>query len=521
MERWTWRAWRSLVLSCACVASTASAGTLTAIEYYNAALDHYFITSIAVEITALDAGAFAGWQRTGGHFGVLDPASTVAGASPVCRLYGLPSAGLDTHFYSASPAECNDVLTQFAGAWEEETPDAFGIFLPDVLSGQCPANGVPVYRAWNGRTDSNHRFTTDVATMQAMLAKGYIAEGYGPGLPVAMCAPPEDSTTPGTVPVCVATASNAMPYVGSTIALSATCSNGATSYAWTGCTSATADCTASASVPGAIAYAVVATNAFGQSAATSVPVTWQAVPAPPKCAIVRTSQTDPPLIGDPVVLDAHCDSTVTSYAWTGCASTTSECTAQETTAGAFTYTVVATNGGGASAPATETVHWATSIGTSPGLCGQFPSYLFSDLGVASARLESLAIAPPQPGFAWNGAWTIRFVVPSTMDPARLGRFLTAESGASPPTVRDVTISRNPCDFRAIDASGVNGPYARASGVATNSGFTIDPAKAGYPVLTPGQTYFVNLRNFDPATNAISCPSSPGRCEAYLDASLPR
>ena len=49
---------------------------------------------------------------------------------------------------------------------------------------------IPIYRAWNNRIDSNHRYTTDAAVQQAMIAKGYIAEGYGPGaMPVAMCSP--------------------------------------------------------------------------------------------------------------------------------------------------------------------------------------------------------------------------------------------------------------------------------------------------------------------------------------------
>jgi hypothetical protein len=43
-----------------------------------------------------------------------------------------------------------------------------------------------VYRLWNHRADSNHRYTADAATRAAMLARGYAPEGYGP-LGVAMC----------------------------------------------------------------------------------------------------------------------------------------------------------------------------------------------------------------------------------------------------------------------------------------------------------------------------------------------
>ena len=47
------------------VALSSRAATLEAIEYYNASLDHYFVTSFANEIADLDGGVFAGWQRTG------------------------------------------------------------------------------------------------------------------------------------------------------------------------------------------------------------------------------------------------------------------------------------------------------------------------------------------------------------------------------------------------------------------------------------------------------------------------
>jgi hypothetical protein len=57
--------------------------TSTAVEFRHAAFDHYFVTADADEITKLDAGAFAGWSRTGSAFTV---ATRAAGAlSPVCR----------------------------------------------------------------------------------------------------------------------------------------------------------------------------------------------------------------------------------------------------------------------------------------------------------------------------------------------------------------------------------------------------------------------------------------------------
>ena len=164
----------------------------TVVEYYHPALDHYFITPLANEIDALDSGRIAGWGRTGLVFDAFaSPASAGGNAvSPVCRFYIPPVHG-DSHFLSASPAECATVRAKiptdpdFSG-YMEETSAEFYIALPDISTGACPAGTGPVYRLWNQRADSNHRYTADRATRDAMVARGYAAEGYGP-LGVAMC----------------------------------------------------------------------------------------------------------------------------------------------------------------------------------------------------------------------------------------------------------------------------------------------------------------------------------------------
>ena len=147
----------------------------------------------------------------------------------------------------------------------------------------------------------------------------------------------------------------------------------------------------------------------------------------------------------------------------------------------------------------------------------FPSYLYSDLGSQSGRVESAALIT-SPGFAWNGAWAVRFVVPATIG-TRLGNVSGGEF-AGEPTVRDATLSRTPCDFRPTDPTGVNGPFARSSGISINNQFAAQPTSGGYPVLQPGATYYYNVRNWQPATSTISCPASPGRCDAFVSARLP-
>lgn len=158
-----------------------------AVEYYHPALDHYFLTANADEIAALDGGHFAGWQRTGMSFNVIDPAADTSGASAVCRYYGLPAYGLDTHFYSAFPTECADVGQRSPGQWLLESNNAFRVHMPDMATGACPAGTQPLYRTWNRRADSNHRYTIDARVQTAMMGHGSVAEGFGDP-PVAMCA---------------------------------------------------------------------------------------------------------------------------------------------------------------------------------------------------------------------------------------------------------------------------------------------------------------------------------------------
>ena len=157
--------------------------TVDVIEFYHAALDHYFMSSLAADIDALDSGHFPGWMRTGRTFKAFPQPAT--DTSPVCRFY-LPSP-LDSHFYSASPAECSAVAIAYP-SFILEAPDVFHIFLPDTATGACPPATVPVFRLYNNRADVNHRYTTDPQIKAQMLAKGYIAEGYGP-IATIMCAP--------------------------------------------------------------------------------------------------------------------------------------------------------------------------------------------------------------------------------------------------------------------------------------------------------------------------------------------
>jgi hypothetical protein len=176
----------------------AQAKVVDVVEFYNAAQDHYFITSLPEEIAKLDSGST--WKRTGQHFQAHD--TQVNGTNPVCRYYMPPGYG-DSHFFSASPAECARVRNLYPH-FIRESDAAMHIAVPSASSGECKTDHQPVYRVWNRRADSNHRYTTDSATRDAMIAQGWQSEGYGPN-GVAMCAPlslAEDAVTASLPPPC-------------------------------------------------------------------------------------------------------------------------------------------------------------------------------------------------------------------------------------------------------------------------------------------------------------------------------
>lgn len=145
------------------------------------------MTASPQEIQDLDQGRHRGWSRTGQAFLAHAPGSSIGSSQPVCRFYGLPSAGLDSHFYSAHRQECDEVAVRFPHAWQIEATNVFEAPLPLDTTARCQPDTVPVYRLWNQRIDSNHRYTINLAARDAMISKGFLAEGIAPD-GVVMCA---------------------------------------------------------------------------------------------------------------------------------------------------------------------------------------------------------------------------------------------------------------------------------------------------------------------------------------------
>ena len=158
-------------------------GGVPVIEHYNASLDRYFITSLPEEQANLDNGRTpTSWTRTGYWFKTF--LSAPPGTSPVCRFCIPPGLG-DSHFFGRGIDECS-ATGQHHPTFVLEDPAFMHVYLP--IAGVCPAGTTPVYRAFDGRPDANHRYMTDRAIRDQMVGRGWIAEGDGPDL-VVMCSP--------------------------------------------------------------------------------------------------------------------------------------------------------------------------------------------------------------------------------------------------------------------------------------------------------------------------------------------
>jgi len=157
------------------------AQSVTVVEYYNEPLDHYFITHVAAEQANLDAGNTpTRWTRTGSTFKAY--LTEQAGGSPVCRYYIPPGKG-DSHFFGRGTVEC----TATGAANPTFTLEAHEfMFLSLPVSGVCPPATTAIYRVFSNRPDANHRYMTDRAIRDQMVARGWLAEGDGPDL-VVMC----------------------------------------------------------------------------------------------------------------------------------------------------------------------------------------------------------------------------------------------------------------------------------------------------------------------------------------------
>jgi YVTN family beta-propeller protein len=164
------------------------AQTAIATEFYEAVFDHYFHTADEVETRLLEDGIFHDdWHRTF-HFWRVWTA-TGPGRLPVCRFFTTAFGAKSSHFYTPYAAECASLQADPAHVWQLESVAVYYMGVPDI-TGSCAAGTVPLYRVYNqGMGGSpNHRYTSERAVRDAMVALGWTAEGNGPDI-VFACIP--------------------------------------------------------------------------------------------------------------------------------------------------------------------------------------------------------------------------------------------------------------------------------------------------------------------------------------------
>lgn len=162
-------------------------------EFYNPALDYYFMSSRASDIALLDNSA--AWRRTEKYFNVN--IAQEPGTLGINRYYFDQVAvnkSRGSHFYTLVQSE-KDALTS-VNPGNTQTPrlpynegvDSYA-FAPLIegVGGSCAAGQTPVYRLFRGPTrfpdNANHRFTTDPVLYNSFVALGWDGEG------VKFCAP--------------------------------------------------------------------------------------------------------------------------------------------------------------------------------------------------------------------------------------------------------------------------------------------------------------------------------------------
>ena len=238
---------------------------------------------------------------------------------------------------------------------------------------------------------------------------------------------------------------------------------------------------------------------------------------PPACSISASNGS--PTVGQQVTLTASCNGAPTAYVWTNCSSTGNTCTATATASGAITYYVAGTNQFGTGGASGVVVNWQPAGGGGGGggggdFCSAFGNVIGETItwgDRSGVRIYTSSMG----GFGPTTAMVIQFTVPTSPGTyATPGNVSFAEYG-DPATIRQQTISKSRCDFRPVDATGANGPLGKSEGSTTVLGFNAGTAPLN---LTPGATYYLNIRNF---SSDIGVTCTTGACNGSVTFNWPK
>lgn len=156
-------------------AGSVFAQAVTVVEFYNKALDAYFITGRLAEQQSLDAQT--DFRRTGMTFAAVAASASTSATKRICRFYiSLTTPPTSTHFYGREGTDCEAIQAQNLSGF---TYEGFDFAVTEPTGGVCPTGTTTVYRGFraasNGKTP-NHRYTTSPETYNAAQSAGYVAE---------------------------------------------------------------------------------------------------------------------------------------------------------------------------------------------------------------------------------------------------------------------------------------------------------------------------------------------------------
>ncbi len=165
-----------LALTIALSASAVFAQAVTVVEFYNKALDAYFITGRALEQQSLDAQA--DFKRTGMTFDAVTAYGATTNTTRICRFYiSLNSPPTSSHFYGREGVDCEQIQAQNLNGFNYE---GYDFAVAQAQGGVCPTGTKTVYRGFRaaaGGKTPNHRYTTSPETYNAARAQGFAGEG--------------------------------------------------------------------------------------------------------------------------------------------------------------------------------------------------------------------------------------------------------------------------------------------------------------------------------------------------------
>lgn len=338
--------------------------------------------------------------------------------------------------------------------------------------------------------------------------------------------------------VCLANATPTTQTPGTPVQLQVVCSPDFTSVVW----QPSRDCTAPTPGAGGVAtaneavgnkncvYTATASNATSQQTGVAqVQVAWTAggggggPTAPTGCSVTATPTTLGSG-GGGVSLGVSCSGGGTPTAWTWRRNQT---TPYRTTQG-FTDTLGANTGTtpivytygatvcAGTACAAEVTRQVTvdppPVGGGDNLCGQF-----NNVVTKAGAWNSNANSANDGGLLGTGVYAVSFTVPTTLpDDNDRGMINVFGSGFD---FRQATLSKHKCDFRTPDPTGANGPLAR---VSSPTSVTLDfyvPNSPLSPRLERGQSYWINIRNYNPINETWSCAADT-ICDARTEWTVP-